>query len=278
MFCKFDIGTSDSLPLDPNGDDEKGASDGHDLPAHLLAIVSLGLSSPVQELDDVLGHLRGSGGSLVVILDETVVEDTSHGNTGTGEVRVEVQALWYDGASWGLLGVTGKEGKDVVATAVSGLDDERKIRRQSTVVGGTGGLVVLVWAGQVVGELSGALLNVALVIGLGVVLVLLGKSLGLVDSHEVADDCPVGNTLERVARSADFAVDLETSAKGAVVVGLVCLLMLPRVCCGVESVLGAGQYFYPNSRSRSATGLFKGVSTNPSSAGVMACAGRTNCW
>lgn len=259
------------LPLDPDGNHEKRAGDGHDLPSHLLTVVHLWLSSPVKELDNVLGHLRGGGGGLVVVLDETVVENTSHGNAGTGEVRVEVETRLNNGASWGLLRVTGKKREDVVAATVSGLDNEGKIRRQSTVVGGTSGLIVLVRAGKVVGELSGALLNLALIVGLSVVLVLFGEDLGLIDSHEATDNTSVGDTLERVARGADFTVDLETSAEGLVIVGLVGLFVLPWVLCWVKSVEVANQRLDLDMISC----LFK-AETHPSSAGVMACAGRTN--
>ena len=119
---------------------------------------------------------------------------------------------------------------------MTGLDHERKIRGKGTVVGSTGGLVVLVGAGKVVGELSGALLDLTLVVGLGIELVLLGKGLSLIDGHEVTDKVAVGNALERVAGSANLLVDLETSAEGLVVEGLVELLVLPRVLGGVKTV------------------------------------------
>ena len=118
---------------------------------------------------------------------------------------------------------------------MSGLGDERKIRGQGTVVGGAGGLVVLVRAGAVVGKLAGALLDLTLVVGLGVVLVLLGKGLGLVDGHHGADKCAPRDTLEGVARGADLTVDLETTAESGVVEGLEELLVLPWVGGGVET-------------------------------------------
>ena len=116
------------IPLDPNADGEQNAANGHDLPAHALALVHLGLGGPVKELDNILGHLGGGGRGAVLVLDKTVVENTSHGDTGAGEVRVEVEAGGNDGARRGLLGVTGQKREDIVAATVSGLGDERKIR------------------------------------------------------------------------------------------------------------------------------------------------------
>lgn len=225
-----------NIPLDPDAHGEQNTANGHDLPAHALALVHLGLSGPVEELDNILGHLRGGGRGAVLVLDKAVVKNTGHGDTGTGEVRVEVEARGNDSAGRRLLRVTGQKGEDVVAATVSGLGNERKIRGQSTVVGGAGSLVVLVRVGNVVGKLAGALLDLTLVVGLGVVLVLLSKGLGLVDSHHGADKCAPWDTGERVARGADLTVDLETTAESGVVEGLEVLLVLPRVGGGVETV------------------------------------------
>lgn len=108
--------------------------------------------------------------------------------TGTGEVGVEVHALGNAGTGGSLIRVTGEQVEDVVATTVTTLDDQAQIRGQSTTVGGTGSLVVLVRSGNVVGELSGALLDLTLVVGLGVVLVLLGHSLHLIDGVHDTDE------------------------------------------------------------------------------------------
>lgn len=235
QFMEISFSDVQNIPLDPNADGEQNAANGHDLPAHALTLVHLRLGGPVKELDNILGHLGGGGRGAVLVLDKTVVENTSHGDTGAGEVRVEVEAGGNDGARRGLLGVTGQKREDIVAATVSGLGDERKIRGQGTVVGGAGGLVVLVRAGAVVGKLAGALLDLTLVVGLGVVLVLLGKGLGLVDGHHGADKCAPRDTLEGVARGADLTVDLETTAESGVVEGLEELLVLPWVGGGVET-------------------------------------------
>lgn len=225
----------ENVPLHPDTNGEQNAANGHDLPAHTLALVHLGLGAPVEELNNILGHLGGGGGGAVLVLNETVVENAGHGDTGTGEVRVEVQTRGDNGARRRLLRVTSEKREDVVAATVTGLGDERKIRGQSTVVGGAAGLVVLVGAGDVVGKLAGALLDLALVVGLGVVLVLLGKGLGLVDGHHGTDKRAPRDALQGVARGADLAVDLETAAESGVVEGLEVLLVLPRVVSGVET-------------------------------------------
>lgn len=225
-------------PLHPNGDTEKESTDCKSLPSHKLAVVHLGLCRPVEELDNILGHLGGGSRSAIVVLHKTVIQHTGHGNASTREVGVEVQARLHDSTGRRLIRVASQQGEDVVAATVAGLDHKRKIRRQSTIVGGAGGLVILVGRRQVVGKLAGTLLNLTLVVRLGVVLVLLGETLGLVHGHDVANQGPVGDTLERVAGSAHLTVDLETAAKRAMIVSLEGLLMLPWVFGGVETVKG----------------------------------------
>jgi hypothetical protein len=200
-------------PLHPDAEGEQHAADSQDLPAHLLAVVHLGLGGPVQELDHVLCHLRGRSRGSVVVLDQVIVEHARHGNTSAGKVGVEVEAGRDDSARRRLLRVAGQQAEDVVGAAVSRLDHERQIRGQGAVVGGARGLVVLVGRRKVVGELPGTLLDLALVVGLRVVLVLLGERLGLVNRHHVADDGAVGHAGERVAGSAHLAVDLEAAAQ-----------------------------------------------------------------
>lgn len=201
------------VSLNPHADSPQGGGNNQDLHTHLLAVVHLGLSSPVEEFDNVLGHLRGRGGGAVLVLDEAVVEDTGHTNTGTGEVGVEVHAGGHLGASGRLLRVTGEQAEDVVAATVTGLDDQAQIRGQSTVVGKAGSLLVLVGVRNVVGKLARSHLDVALLIGLAGVLVLLGQGLGLIDGQDGTDQGSEGDTREGVARGADLTVDLETSAE-----------------------------------------------------------------
>jgi hypothetical protein len=270
---------SGNAPLDPNAHGEQNTANGHDLPAHALAVVHLGLSGPVEELDNILGHLGSGGDSAVLVLDETVVENTSHCNTSAREVRVEVEAGGNDGAGGRLLGVTSQKGEDVVAATVTSLGDERKIRGQGTVVGGAGSLVVLVGVGDVVGKLAGTLLELTLVVRLSVVLVLLGKSLGLVDGHHGADKCAPWDTRERVARGANLTVYLETTAESGVVEGLEVLLVLPWVGGSVKTGgIGVSACSAFLRRLLKASHLLSRriVLTYPSSAGVMACTGRAN--
>lgn len=229
----------ENIPLNPNTHGEQNGANSHDLPAHALALVHLRLGAPVEELNNVLGHLGSGGRGAILVLDKAVVENTGHGDTGTGEVGVEVEAGLNNGARRRLLRVTSQKREDVVAATVAGLGDERKIRGQGTVVGGTAGLVVLVRAGDVVGKLAGALLDLTLVVGLSVVLVLLGKGLGLVDGHHSTDKRAPRDALEGVARGADLAVDLETATESGVVESLEELLVLPGVGSGVETASDA---------------------------------------
>ena len=204
------------IPLDPDAHGEENRGDDDDLHAHALPVVHLGLGGPVEELGDVLGHLRGGGRGLVLVLDQAVVEDAGHGDAGAGEVGVEVEAGADLGADRRLLGVAGQEGEDVVAAAVPGLDDQAEVGGEGTVVGEAGGLVILVGGGHVIGQLSGPLLDLALVVGVGVVLILLGQCLGFVDGQDRTHERAVGNSVEGMACCADLPVDLETTAKSVV--------------------------------------------------------------
>lgn len=69
------------VALDPDTDGEQTGQEGDGLDTHLLAVVHLGLGGPVQELDNVLGHLGGGGGGAVLVLDNTVEQGSGHGNT-----------------------------------------------------------------------------------------------------------------------------------------------------------------------------------------------------
>lgn len=210
-FASLDVGPL--VSLDPYAEGDQDRRDHQHLHTSLLALVHLGLGSPVQELDNVLGHLRRRSGGLVLVLDQVVEQDTSHGDTGTREVGVEVEAGGYLGTSWGLVGVPGQQGEDVVGATVTSLDHQGQVWGQSTLVAGPSGLIVLVGSGEVVGELSGSLLDLALVIWLAVVLVLLGQGLGLVGGQNGTDEGSVGNSAKGVARRANFSVNLESSSE-----------------------------------------------------------------
>ncbi|CAF3550919.1 unnamed protein product [Fusarium graminearum] len=203
------------VSLDPDADSPKGGRDNKNLHTHSLSVVHLRLGSPVEELNDILGHLRGGGGGPILVFDKALVEDTSHSDTGTGEVGVEVHAGGDLDTSGRLLGVTSEQAEDVITATVAGLDDERQIRGQGTVVGKSGSLLVLVRGKHVVGQLSGTHLDLALLIGLTGVLVLLGKGLGLVDGQDGTDESSVGDSAKGVAGLANLLVDLETTAETA---------------------------------------------------------------
>ena len=69
------------VTLNPDAHGEQTSKNGKGLETHLLAVIHLGLGGPVEELDDVLGHLGGGGRGAILVLDEAVEEDTGHGNT-----------------------------------------------------------------------------------------------------------------------------------------------------------------------------------------------------
>lgn len=150
---------------------------------------------------------------------------------------------------------------------MSGLDHQTQIGWQSSVVGSAGGFVVLVGRWNVVRELSWSLLNLSLVVGLGVIFVLFGQCFGFVGCEDGSDEGSVWDPLEGVARGANLAVYLESTSEGLVIIGLVPLDVLPWVCGGVKTVMPSVPCIdLPSAQIRS----------YPSSAGVMACAGRPN--
>lgn len=67
--------------------------------------------------------------------------------------------------------------RDTHDRTVSSLDDKRKIRGKGTSVSGSGGLIVGVGRGHVVGKLSGSLEHLTLVVGSIGVLKVLGEGL-----------------------------------------------------------------------------------------------------
>ena len=115
--------------------------------------------------------------------------------TGARKVRVEVKAGRDNDARRWLLGISGQKTEDIVAAAVSGLDHQAQVGRESTVVGGTGCLVVLVRAGKVIRELARSLLDFALIIGLSIVFMILGQGLHFIDRMGATDKSSIGDTL-----------------------------------------------------------------------------------
>ncbi|KAL3707016.1 hypothetical protein TMatcc_008029, partial [Talaromyces marneffei ATCC 18224] len=53
------------VSLDPHADGEQTGRKSESLHTHLLTLVHLGLGGPVQEFDNVLGHLGGGGGGAI---------------------------------------------------------------------------------------------------------------------------------------------------------------------------------------------------------------------
>ena len=97
--------------LDVQGDGCEGREQDDGLQARLLALVVLGLGGPVEEGDNVLGHLgrrRGSAwltsvseaegaakqeGRTIIVLDEAVEQHTGHTDGTTREEGVVVHPL-----------------------------------------------------------------------------------------------------------------------------------------------------------------------------------------
>ena len=148
-----------------------------------------------------------------MLVNRNSIRNPESQRTSSGEVGVEVHALLDGSTSRGFIGVTSQKTEDVVAATVTALGDQTEIRGQGTTVGSTGGLLVLVGRRDVVGQLSGALLDLTLVVGLGVVLVLFGESLHLVDGVHNTDEGTPGHTGQGVAAGANFTVDHETTAE-----------------------------------------------------------------
>ena len=107
------LDTSPLVALQVNREAGQDGEQGQGLHTHLLALVHLGLGSPAEEDGHILGHLRSGGRGAVLVLDNSIVQNTGHTNGTAGEVRVEVQTLTDLNTSWGIL-VTGQQGEDVV--------------------------------------------------------------------------------------------------------------------------------------------------------------------
>ena len=112
----------------------------------------LWLSGPVEEGGDILGHLAGSGGGAILVVDHPIKQLLGHSNGGTWEVRVVVKT-WADLNSCRGFAVAGEQGEDVVWASVAGLDDQAEIRGEGSVVGSASSIVVCVGWQEVVGEL-----------------------------------------------------------------------------------------------------------------------------
>lgn len=111
-----DLPAFDVRPLvafDIQRDSSKSREQDDGLDTSLLALVVFGLSRPVKESDNILGHLGCCSGSAVWVLDELVEEHTSHGDGVTREVSIVVHAVTDLEARRGV-GVAGKEREDVI--------------------------------------------------------------------------------------------------------------------------------------------------------------------
>ena len=220
--------------LDVEGDSSESREDDDGLDTVLLSLVVLRLSGPAEESDNVLGHLRSGSRSTVIILDQTVKENTGHGDGTTGEEGVVVHALTDFNASRGV-DVTSEKGKDIISTTVTGLDDQAKVGRKSTTIAGSGSLLVRVRSGEVVGKLSGALEHLALSVRSVGILDFLSHSADLVHGMGDTNKVAPGNAVKRVAGCADFAVNLVSSSDACVIKRVEEAFVGPGVSRGVES-------------------------------------------
>lgn len=114
------------VPLDVERDEPEGRENSDGLESHLVSRVKLGLRAPGKEGGDVLGHLRGRSGRSVVVLDETVEENSGHTDGLSGEVGVVVHALGNVNTGGGV-NVSGKKRENVV------LDRREETRKVSVV-------------------------------------------------------------------------------------------------------------------------------------------------
>lgn len=244
-----DLSVLDGLPLellDPHS--QQVQRRGHDerLQTPLLSVVVLGLRGPVQKCGHILGHLRGGGRSAVLIFHQVVKQHSAHGNGATGEVWVVVGSCRQRNTGWWLVWVPGQKRKNVVGAAVSGLDDQRQVRRQRTLVGSPGSLLVRVWSWNIVSQLSWSFSGVSLVIGLVVVLQLFAEGLGLGGRVRNTHQVSPGNSVQRMARSTNFLVNLVSSSDGGVVESGQHSIVGPAVCGRMQTVLsschGTGSY------------------------------------
>ncbi len=95
---------------------------------------------------------------------------------------------------------------------MASLDDQTEVGRESPSVAGTCGLFIRVRRGHVVGELSWTLEHLALIVRAVGVLDLLSHGLALVGRVGDADEIAPGDAVEGMARGADLAVDLVSTA------------------------------------------------------------------
>jgi len=239
------------------------------LKTHLLPVVQLGLGGPGQEADDVLGHLTGGRRGPVLVLDETVVEHSAHGDPTAGEVGVVVHTLGNGDTWWGV-DVTGEQRVDVVlcdgetgrdetklarlattgtrttgvtrgdthGTTVSGLGHQREIGGQSTRIPGPGGLVIGIRRRHVIGQFPGPLEHFTLVVRSVLVLDLFGHPLDLVDGVGDTDEVSPGDPIERMTGRTDLPVDLVSTSDGRVVKRVEDASVGPGILGRVETVVG----------------------------------------
>jgi hypothetical protein len=159
----------------------------------------------------------------IFVFHDIVKECTRHRNGTTREVRVVVQTFADFHSSW-RVNVTSYDRENVVLgpsreevaterratyrTAMSSLGDQGKVRGKSATVAGTRSLFIRERIGKIVGELSGSCEHFALIVGAVGVLDLFGERSSLLSGIRDPDQVAPGDSVEGMARRANFLVDL----------------------------------------------------------------------
>ncbi|KAH3658765.1 hypothetical protein OGATHE_006491 [Ogataea polymorpha] len=168
-----------------------------------------------------------------------VEQDSTHGNSTTWEVWVVVGTWRKLDTGWWLIWVTSQQRENVVTTTVSGLDNQREIRRQSTLIGSSGSLFVGIRTWDVVGKLTWSLSWVTLVIWFIVVFELFSHGSGFALSVRNTNKRSPSNSVQGMACCANLSVDLETSSNGGMVKCIKHTTVGPSVFWSVQTVLGS---------------------------------------
>jgi len=113
------LNQSPLVSLDVVAEASNDADDGKSLDGHLLPHVMFRTGSPGQEGANILSQLRLSSRGAVIILDDLIVDGSTHADGSSREVWVEVLSLPQLYTSWWVT-VAIEEMVDIVLSTVSG--------------------------------------------------------------------------------------------------------------------------------------------------------------